>query len=67
MDHKKIGKALVLMVMSGALAIIVIAASAHAEKGLTTTNSKLMLGAYILMGLYAAFRIFANIRDIFSK
>ena len=65
MDHKKISKALVLMVMSAALAVIVMAASAHAEKGLATSNSKLMLGAY--MGLYAAFRIIANIIDIFKK
>jgi uncharacterized membrane protein len=67
MDHKKISKALVLMVMAAALAVIVMAASAHAEKGLTTSNSKLMMGAYILMGLYAAFRIIANIIDIFKK
>lgn len=67
MDYKKILKGLVLIVMSAALAIIVLAASAHVEKGLTTSNSKLMLAAYILMGLYAAYRIFANIRDIFRK
>ena len=67
MDHKKISKALVLLVMAAALAVIVMAACAHAETGLTTSNSKLMLGAYILMGLYAAFRIIANIIDIFKK
>lgn len=67
MDHKKIFKGLVLIVMAAALAIIVMAASAHVEKGLATENSKLMLAAYVLMGLYAAYRIFANIRDIFRK
>ena len=65
MDHKKILKGLVLIVMAAALAIIVLAA--HVKKGLATSESKLMLGAYILMGLYAAFRIFANIKDIFRK
>ena len=61
MDHKKIFKGLVLIVMAAALAIIVLAANAHVEKGLTTSESKLILGVYVLMGLYAAFRIFANI------
>ena len=56
MDHKKILKGLVLIVMAAALAIIVLAADAHVKKGLATSESKLMLGAYILMGLYAAFR-----------
>lgn len=67
MDTKKIYKALVLLVMAAALAVIVIAADAHAEKGLVTQESKLILGAYILMGVYAAFRIFVNIRDIFRS
>lgn len=67
MDIKKIYKALVLLVMSAALAVIVMAASTHAEKGLATQESKLILGAYILLGIYAAFRIFVNIRNIFRS
>ncbi len=67
MDTKKIYKALVLLVMSAALAVIVMAASTHAEKGLATQESKLILGAYILLGIYAAFRIFVNIRNIFRS
>lgn len=67
MDTKKIYKALVILVMAAALAVIVIAASSHAEKGLATQESKLILGAYVLMGIYAAFRILVNIRDIFRS
>ncbi len=67
MDQRKILKGLVVILMSAALAVIVLAASAHAERGLATANSKLMLGAYILMGLYAVYRIFLNINDIFKK
>ena len=67
MDAKKIYKALVLMVMAAALAVIVIAADAHVERGLATRESKLILGAYVLMGIYAAFRIFINARDIFRS
>ena len=67
MDQRKILKSLVLIVMTAALVVLVLAASAHAEKGLHTSNSKLMFGAYILMGLYAAYRIIVNISDIFKK
>ncbi len=67
MDTKKIYKALVILVMAAALAVIVIAASSHAEKGLATQESKLILGAYVLMGIYAAFRILVNVRDIFRS
>ena len=67
MDTNKIYKALVILVMAAALAVIVIAASSHAEKGLAPQESKLILGAYVLMGIYAAFRILVNIRDIFRS
>lgn len=67
MDHRKIIKALVAIVMTAVLAVLVLLTINHVKAGLMTSNSKLMLAGYAAMMLYAAYRIFANIRDIFRS
>ena len=54
------------IVMAAVLVVLVMLAVNHVKAGLMTTNSKLMLAGYAAMMLYAAYRIFANIRDIFK-
>jgi hypothetical protein len=66
MDHRKIMKALVAIVMAAVLVVLVMLTVNHVKAGLMTTNSKLMLTGYAAMMLYAAYRMFANIRDIFT-
>ena len=39
----------------------------HIGKGLAGGNEKLILGAYVLMMLYAGYRMVVNIIDIFKK
>ena len=63
MDHRKIMKALVAIVMAAVLVVLVMLTVNHEKAGLMTTNSKLMLAGYVAMMFYAAYRIFANIRD----
>lgn len=67
MDHRKILKALVAIVMAAVLVVLIMLTVNHVQSGLMTSNSKLMLAAYALMMLYAAYRIFVNIRDIFRS
>lgn len=67
MDHRKIMKGLVALVMTAVLVVLVMLAVTHVQAGIMTNTQKLTLGAYILMMVYAAFRIFSNIRDIFRK
>lgn len=65
MDHKKIMKGLVALVMTAVLVVLVMLTITHVQAGIVTQSSKIMLGGYILMMAYAAYRIFSNIRDIF--
>ena len=67
MDHKKILKCLVALVMAAVLVVLVMLAITHIQSGLLTQNSKVMLGGYVLMIAYAGFRLFANVRDIFRS
>ena len=67
MDHRKIMKGLVALVMTAVLVVLVMLTITHVQSGITTQSSKLMLGGYILMMAYAAFRIYANVRDIFRS
>lgn len=53
--------------MAAVLAVLVLLTINHVKAGLMTSNSKLMLAGYAAMMLYAAYRIFANIRDIFRS
>lgn len=67
MDHRKIMKALVAIVMTAALVILILLIVNQVKAGLTASNSKMMLAGYAAMALYAAYRIYANIRDIFKS
>ena len=67
MDHKKIMKGLVALVMTAVLVVLVMLTITHVQEGIVTQSSKIMLGGYILMMAYAAYRIFSNIRDIFRS
>lgn len=67
MDHKKIMKGLVALVMTAVLVVLVMLTITHVQAGIVTQSSKIMLGGYILMMAYAAYRIFSNIRDIFRS
>lgn len=66
-DHKKILKGLVALVMTAVLVVLVMLTITHVQTGIVTQSSKLMLGGYILMMAYAAYRVFVNIRDIFRS
>ena len=57
MDHRKIMKGLVALVMTAVIVVLVMLTIAHVQSGITTQSSKLMLGGYILMIAYAAFRV----------
>ena len=46
------------------LVVLIILTVNHLQLGIMTNNQKLILAAYILMMVYAAFRIFSNVRDI---
>lgn len=65
MNPKKILKGLVALVMLAVLVVLVMLMVNHIQAGIMTNNQKLTLGAYVLMIIYALYRIFANIRDIF--
>ena len=67
MDPRKILKGLVALVMTAVLVVLIMLTVAHVQSGLLTNNSKLMLGAYVLMMLYAGYRVFVNVRDILRK
>ena len=67
MDHRKMLKGLVALVMTAVLVVLVMLTITHVQAGLITNNSKLMLGAYVLMMIYAAYRVFVNVRDIFRS
>ena len=67
MDHTKILKALVAIVMTAVLAVLIMLIVAHIQNGLATLNSKLMLAAYILMSVYALYRLYINIKGILKK
>ena len=67
MDHRKIMKGLVALVMTAVFVVLIMLTVTHVQAGIITNTQKLTLGAYILMMVYAAFRIFSNVRDIFRS
>lgn len=67
MNPHKILKGLVAAVMAAVLVVLVMLTITHIQAGIMTQNQKLMLGAYILMMLYAGYRMIVNIIDIFKK
>lgn len=58
---------MVAVVMAAVLVVLIMLTVNHVKAGLMTSNSKLMLAGYIAMILYAAFRIFVNVREIFRS
>ena len=60
-------KGLVALVMTAVLVVLVMLTVTHVQAGIVTQSSKLMLGGYILMMAYAAYRVFVNVRDIFRS
>lgn len=67
MNPHKILKGLVAVVMAAVLVVLAMLTITHVQAGIMTQNQKLMLGAYILMMLYAGYRMVVNIIDIFKK
>lgn len=67
MDSRKILKGMVAVVMAAVIVVLAIIMANHISMGLVTSNSKFMLALYIAMIAYAAYRIYANIREIFRK
>lgn len=58
-------KGLVALVMAAVLVVLVLLTVEQVKAGLETSYSKLMLAGYVALMVYAAYRIFANIRDMF--
>ena len=67
MNPHKILKGLVAVVMAAVLVVLAMLTITHVQAGIMTQNQKLMLGAYILMMVYAGYRMVVNIIDIFKK
>lgn len=67
MNPHKILKGLVAVVMAAVLVVLAMLTINHVQAGIMTQNQKLMLGAYVLMMLYAGYRMVVNIIDIFKK
>ena len=67
MNPHKILKGLVAVVMAAVLVVLAMLTINHVQAGIMTQNQKLMLGAYILMMVYAGYRMVVNIIDIFKK
>ena len=53
--------------MVAVMVVLVMLTITHVQAGIVTQSSKLMLGGYILMIAYAAYRVFSNVRDIFRS
>lgn len=60
-------KGMVALVMAAVLVVLVMLTITHVQSGIVTQSSKLMLGGYIIMMAYAAYRVYSNIRDIFRS
>lgn len=67
MNPHKILKSLVAVVMAAVLVVLAMLTINHIQAGIMTQNQKIMLGAYILMMVYAGYRMVVNIIDIFKK
>lgn len=67
MNPHKILKGLVAVVMAAVLVVLAMLTINHIQAGIMTQNQKIMLGAYILMMVYAGYRMVVNILDIFKK
>lgn len=67
MNPHKILKGLVAVIMAAVLVVLAMLTINHIQAGIMTQNQKIMLGAYILMMVYAGYRMVVNIIDILKK
>ena len=67
MNPHKILKGIVAVITAAVLVVLAMLTINHIQAGIMTQNQKIMLGAYILMMVYAGYRIVVNIIDIFKK
>lgn len=67
MNPHKILKGIVAVIMAAVLVVLAMLTINHIQAGIMTQNQKIMLCAYILMMVYAGYRMVVNIIDIFKK
>ena len=67
MNPHKILKGLVALVMAAVIVVLVMLTVNHIQAGIMTQTQKLTLGAYILMIIYAGYRLVMNVKDIFKN
>ena len=67
MNPRKILNGLVAVIMAAAIVVLVTLIVNRFQLGIETTNHKLVLCGYGLMIVYAGYRLYKNIRDLFSK
>lgn len=67
MNPHKILKGLVALVMLAVLVVLIMLTITHIQSGIMTQTAKITLGAYVLMIIYAGYRLYVNVRDIFRR
>lgn len=65
--NNKILPIFVAVIMTVIAVVLVLLLISHVSMGIETSESKWMLVLYVAMLLYAAYRIYSNLRDIFGK
>lgn len=63
----KILKVVYAIFMAAVLAAVIAFMVVHIKAGLCTQNAKLVLAAYVLLTLWASYRLFTLLRDIVRK
>ncbi len=63
----KILKVVYAIFMAAVLAAVIAFMVVHIKAGLGTQNAKLVLAAYVLLTLWASYRLFTLLRDIVRK
>ena len=64
---RRIAKIVRLVIMAAALVALIVFMILHVRAGLGTQVSKLYLGLYIMLTLWAAARVFTLSKDLFQK
>lgn len=64
---KKIFTILYAVLMAAIIVALVIFMIIHIKAGIAGANAKLLLGAYVLMLIWAAFRLYTIVRSLLSK
>lgn len=65
--EKKIAKIIRLVIMAIALVALIVFLIIHISTGILTQMSKIYLGVYILLILWAAVRVFTMTKDLLQK